>query len=127
MALVEFTAPSRIPIHSTATQLCVGKSAATFAKARDTLPVRVMTDKVFGALRAESTDTRGTVVTMRSFRWVTRDAVRESATYSPPKNNKPTKAMMLIVRRGFADWRDRAPKPLSARDTCVNRISIEVS
>jgi hypothetical protein len=86
-----------------------------------------MTDKVFGALRAESTDTRGVVVMTRSFRGDTRDAVRDSATYRPPNITKPMNAMMLIVRRGFADWRERAPKPLFARDTCVNRISIEMS
>ena len=98
-----------------------------FAKARDTFPVRVITDNVFGALRADSTDTRGDVATMRSVREDTREAVRDNATYRPPKSNTPTSESMLIVRRGFADWRDRAPKPLLARDTCVNRISIEVS
>ena len=49
-------------------QLCAGKSETILAKARDSLPVRVMTDSVFGALRAESRDTRGAVDTMRSSR-----------------------------------------------------------
>jgi hypothetical protein len=98
-----------------------------FEKARDTFPVRVISDNVFGARRADSTDTRGAVVTTRSVRADTRDAVRDNATYTPAKSNTPTIERMLIVRRGFADWRDRAPKPLLTRDTCVNRISIEVS
>lgn len=126
-AFVEFREPRRVPIHSTTTQLCAGTSETMFAKARDTFPVRVITDNVFGALRADSTDTRGDVATMRSVREDTREAVRDNATYRPPKSNTPTSENMLIVRRGFADWRDRAPKPLLARDTCVNRISIEVS
>ena len=37
-----------------------------FAKALDTLPVRVVTDKVLGALRADNNETRGVVDTTRS-------------------------------------------------------------
>ena len=119
--------PSRVPIHSTATQLWEGKSDAIFAKARDTLPVRVITDRELGALRADNNDTRGVVVITRSVLCVTRDAVRAKATYKPPSNINPIIATIEIVRRGFADWRDRAPKLLFARDTCVYRISIEMS
>ena len=51
-----------------------------FEKARDIFPVRVISDNVFGARRADSTDTRGAVVTTRSVRADTRDAVRDNAT-----------------------------------------------
>ena len=66
-AFAEFREPRRVPIHSTATQLCEGKSETIFVNARDILPVRVMTDSVVGALRAESSATRGTVPMARSF------------------------------------------------------------
>jgi hypothetical protein len=92
-----------VPIHSTATQLWEGKSEAMFAKALETLPVRVITDNELGALRAESKDTRGTVVTTRSDFWVTREAVRAKAAYKPPNKNNPRTATIEIVRRGFAD------------------------
>ena len=103
------------------------KSEAIFAKALDTLPVRVITDNELGALRAESKDTRGVVVTTRSVLWDTREAVRAKAAYKPPNKINPRTATIEIVRRGFADWRERAPKLLFTRDTCVNRISIEMS
>ena len=74
------TDPSRVPIQSTATQLWLGKSEAIFANPLETFPVRVITDKVFGALRADRTDTRGANATTRSVLWVTRSAVRANAT-----------------------------------------------
>lgn len=98
-----------------------------FANALDTFPVRVITDKVLGALRADNTDTRGVTETTRSVLCVTRDAVRAKATYRPPNNVSPNNATIEIVRSGFADCRERAPKLLLTRDTCVHRVSIEMS
>ena len=95
--------PRRVPIHSTATQLWEGKSEAMFAKALETLPVRVITDNELGALRADNKDTRGVVVITRSVLWVTRDAVRAKAMYRPPNKSIPITATIEIVRRGFAD------------------------
>jgi hypothetical protein len=65
-ALLEFTEPIRVPNQSIAAQLSDGRPCAKLENDRVTLPVRVITDNVLGALRADRSGTRGARVTILS-------------------------------------------------------------